>query len=572
MTLPWTDHEGWSGAGWDLLGLAIALLALGVGVHMTGGLHWPYDPDHFRDLAFAQTALDGHPLSDPYYTGEWLWYNPLLPWILAAGSAFSRIPLFKFHVVAGPWLNFAGPIAFYLLARRLSDRRSALLGLAFFLFVTSGSEPPWAAATYAPWLFASTFAQAFCYVILIVALRIEERPSARTILFAGALLGLTLLVHTAPAIVGGTVLAHVLARALVRERATKSQVGAAIGLMLLVASPLLWSIGIHYRVELQHTAPLTWPYPPVTWEGLQLLAQAQAWPTVGLALPGLIACFSRPKPRAIIAPWLLISVGLTAYGMARDLHPSWPPLLPTFHFWFYVTALQSLLAGVGASVVIDTITRHRRAWTVGFITATVVFLTVRGLPLVSHRFRQARAFSITRDRHFARATAALRNSTTDRDVVLATGSAAQAVVGPAGRKTVAVDTWFSNPYVRYEPRADARDAMLAALAGQRAASFLELASKYKVSVVLQVGADACNVLAQNRDVLVPIRVEGPVCIYRVRDTPAGHSSASTNHSAKQKRQSTPFADSGIPGNVNPSTSQHGDEPPRQRTGSRDKER
>lgn len=519
-----TDRQRWSGFAWDVFAIAIALSALRVAIHMTGGLQWPYDPDHFRDIAFAQTALDGHPLSDPYYMGEWLWYNPLLPWILAAGSTLTRIPLFQFHVVAGPWLNFAGPIAFYLLIARLSDRRSALLSLGFFLFVTSGSEPPWAAATYAPWLFASTFAQTFGYLTVIAALMIEERASARTIVFAGALLGLTLLAHTAPAIVGGTVLANVIARALVRGGATKGQVGGAIAVALLVASPFLWSIGIHYRFQLQHTAPLTWQYPPVTLAGLQPLAEAQAWPTVGLALVGLIGYMPRPKARAIIVPWLGIAVGLTAYGMARDLHPSWPPLLPTFHFWFYVTALESLLAGVGASVVIDTIVGHRRAWAVGFITATAVVLTVHGLPLMSHRFRQAREFSITRDRHFARATVALRNITTDRDVVLTTGSAAQAIVGPAGRKTVAVDTWFSNPYVPYEPRAEARDAMLAALAEERAASFLKLASKHNVSVVLEVGGDACRELAKDRDVLGRIRVEGPVCIYRVRGL-AGHVSS-----------------------------------------------
>ena len=43
-----------------------------------GGLTWPYDGDHFRDIAQAQTALDGHPLADPFYLGEWVWYNPLL--------------------------------------------------------------------------------------------------------------------------------------------------------------------------------------------------------------------------------------------------------------------------------------------------------------------------------------------------------------------------------------------------------------------------------------------------------------------------------------------------------------
>lgn len=83
------------------LGAVVAIVtALLVSRQSVRGLEWPYDGDHFRDLAQAQVTLDGHPLSDPHYAGEFIWYNPLVSWVVAGGSAAWRMAPAHFHVQA----------------------------------------------------------------------------------------------------------------------------------------------------------------------------------------------------------------------------------------------------------------------------------------------------------------------------------------------------------------------------------------------------------------------------------------------------------------------------------------
>ena len=74
----------------DAIAAAFIILALLAARHATADLPGAHDPDHCRDIAQAQTVRDGHFLSDPYYRGEWAWYNPLLAWTLALGSSATR--------------------------------------------------------------------------------------------------------------------------------------------------------------------------------------------------------------------------------------------------------------------------------------------------------------------------------------------------------------------------------------------------------------------------------------------------------------------------------------------------
>ena len=83
----------------DVLALALILAALAVALTKTSGLAAPDDHwDHFRDSSQAQTVRDGAPLSDQYYRDEWVWYNPLLPWALALGSAITGTSVEVLHL------------------------------------------------------------------------------------------------------------------------------------------------------------------------------------------------------------------------------------------------------------------------------------------------------------------------------------------------------------------------------------------------------------------------------------------------------------------------------------------
>ena len=95
----------------DVLALALILTALAVALTKTSGLTAPHDHwDHFRDIAQAQTVRDGAPLSDQYYRDEWVWYNPLLPWTLALGSAITGTSRRSLPCAVRTLAESAGPV------------------------------------------------------------------------------------------------------------------------------------------------------------------------------------------------------------------------------------------------------------------------------------------------------------------------------------------------------------------------------------------------------------------------------------------------------------------------------
>ena len=251
----------------DVLALALILAALAVALTKTSGLTAPHDQsDHFRDIAQAQTVRDGAPLSDQYYRDEWVWYNPLLPWTLALGSAITGTSVEVFHVRSGPWLNLLGPLAFYLLGVRLIGRTAAFIALAVYLFFAIGDGPGWAYSTYSPWLYSNDFAEGIFFTAVLALQAAADRPTLTRAGAAGALIGLTFLAHTAPALIL-VILACV---AFARRWRMLLTTGAAA---FVVASPFLYSIGLQYHFHVVNTTPLSW-----VWEGCAHISNVAAVP------------------------------------------------------------------------------------------------------------------------------------------------------------------------------------------------------------------------------------------------------------------------------------------------------
>ena len=171
----------------DLLALVLILAALAVALLKTADVTSPPDTwDHFRDIAQAQTVRDGALLSDQYYRGEWAWYNPLLAWVLALGSALTNTPSLElFHVKSGPWLNLLGPVAFYLMSVQMVGRTAAFVALALHLFFTIGDGRGWAYATYSPWLYSNEFAQGLFYTSALALMKSSEKNTLPWAVFAG---------------------------------------------------------------------------------------------------------------------------------------------------------------------------------------------------------------------------------------------------------------------------------------------------------------------------------------------------------------------------------------------------
>src|SRR5205823_2594238 len=102
---------------------ALCLIALGIacaaaayqGVLVTRDLTFPQDEDFARDVAAAETIAAGHPLSDPVYRGEWLWYNPLAPAMVAVIATISHRPIPLVYSRLGAYFNLLIPLSLFAL-------------------------------------------------------------------------------------------------------------------------------------------------------------------------------------------------------------------------------------------------------------------------------------------------------------------------------------------------------------------------------------------------------------------------------------------------------------------------
>jgi len=312
----------------DLVAVALVGLALAAALSVTSGLPATFGWDQLRDTAQAQTALDGAPLSDQYYRGEWAWYNPLLAWTLAAAGLLSGVPLPLLHVHLGPWLNLLGPVAFYLLGVRLLGRRGALIALSIHLFFVAGTDGlGWAYATYSPWLYSNTFAQGPFFLSALALHVAAERDRWLWQALAGVLMGLTFLAHTGPALILVAV-----AVALYGGQWRKLLLTGAVS--FAVALPFIWSIG-KYGFEVVNFYPIRWEWGgALTPDSLGGFLNSHAL-LIGLALLGCCVASGR-----LLLTWFAAAALLTLYGTLADA-----AVIPVFHFWKWLTAAMTLLAG-----------------------------------------------------------------------------------------------------------------------------------------------------------------------------------------------------------------------------------
>jgi hypothetical protein len=516
--------------------LAICAVALGHGLRTTRGLSWPFDEDLYRDIAQARTMADGGWLADPFYRGESLWYNPLGPALIAVTARLADISANDASVRLGPWLGLAAPLGFAALAAAVIGRSGAVAALLLFVFVTPGRLPALECATYSPWPFPAQVAQAPFYVGLLALVAAWARPALGRFVVVGALLGLAFLGHTAPALVLGAIAATLVLQAEGTKFRRAGWLAAMLATAVLVASPFLWSILGRYRLRVVNPEPGAFVWPGTGIENLGgILAGALARPALlGLVLTGLFALAARQgreiraPARILIGAWILWGMSFLAYTLAQPALQArgWkvPPLVPVFHFWMLLGALASLLAGLGltclgeraASLVTVTPERRSRA-----AAATTVAIGL-GFALLSYPSWRTRDDFVE-----ARRLAEFHGGWLDRiathrwvrahthadDVFLAEQDPGLRVVATAGRKLVAVESDFSNPFVPWQPRAEAAARMLAALHPGGHEVFHPLAVEYRVSYVL-VQRESSAQLFPEAPFLIRVFQKGDFAVYR----------------------------------------------------------
>ncbi len=499
-----------------VVGLLVALLlAFILGVQTTGDLNWPADSDLARDAAQAMTIYDGDLLGDPQYRGELLWYNPLVPATVAALARLTGQPVPVMYVRAGSYLNLLAPVLFAALVALLFDAWTALAATVAFLFVQVA--PPTTSAlyaTYSAWLYAANLAQAGLYgtlLVYVVALRTGRR---RWFAATGVVLGVTFLAHTAPAVMAGVIIAGQTLIAALRDRgrrrATVINFAVIVGLALVISAPLVYSLLVHYRLHVLNLTPGDSVHAPVALDNFETYWRGSTLeqPLFGVVMIGLMALAARARrafSRSTVALWLGGTLVLLGYSYVRQALKrdgvEIPGFLPSHHFLYYLRAVESMALGAGLVAVCSLIgaglarlvrprSIRRTLIERGLLIALLIGLVGWAWPAYLERedFNDMRQESVTfgENGDFVAAQAWVRANTQPADVFLTSDRLATYIVGPAGRKIVAGDSFFANPYVDWKTRATDRDTLFGRLMAGDAQAW-PLIEQYAVTYVLAGG-------------------------------------------------------------------------------------
>lgn len=482
-----------------VIAVALCILAFLNARTVTRELTWPAFDVQYREMAGAQTVLDGNPWTDPSYRGESSWYNPMSAWILAVSARVTHAPIPIVAVRIGPFINLLAPIAFYLLAVAWLEPWAALAALGAFLFLSGSAFPFTDAATYSPWFAPEAYGQGLFYLALLWAHRTSGQTPVRAgAVILGVLLGLIFLVHTAPALIlGGVLVVLVVLEVSSTRRAGPAlrRFVAILGVALVVGAPIAVSVIGRYRAHIVNAFPSASPNPifgSLTGLAVKL---ALATPLLVAIVAFLVRAIRKsPASPRVLNAWLIATVASSVWvGLdlvaARTGFAFLPRLpVPGFHFVCYALALASLGFGIAVGDLATWGARRLPSSRIAVPRAALV-VALLGVVLGTAAPRYLRRPDVTDLLDEARVLqsaipaglyAWVRSSTAPEDVFLCTDAESLFVISPAGRKVVATNRYFSNPFVDWAGRDKDRDAMFAALARGDLSALTPLASKYGV--------------------------------------------------------------------------------------------
>ncbi len=216
------------------------------------------------------------------------------------------------------------------------------------------------------------------------------------------------------------------------------------------------------------------------------------------------------REKKLLLLWLVVNVILFGLLFLRQFTAAhgftFLNIVPEHNYLLYLRTLAAILFGyglmVGTRLALRQISRFARggsvlkpaAETMALITVSLI-VTAAAYPSYTERYEfkrmRASAEKLANDVIPEGVPQWMRKHTRPTDVFLASGSLGLYVIGPAGRKVVALsDPYFSNPYVNFDARSRARERMWSYLLGRDCAQFLALASQYDVSYVMSCSGSA----------------------------------------------------------------------------------
>lgn len=471
-------------------------------------LSWPGPDIQFREAAAAQTILDEGYGPDATYLHEHVWYNPMAAWFAAAASRVSGAAVPLVVARAGPYVNLAAPVSLFVLVAVTVDVFAAIGAVAAFIFLIGTGFPFYYSATYSPWFAPENFGQAVLYLSLAVAYRAwRHDTSAFWCAACGALLGITFLVHTAPAIVGGLTIVSFAAlqtRHEGRPRQGLTGIAVALAVAFLVSLPFGFEILWHYHLKIVNQFPSQSPSDLLDLNELPGLLRMLATVPTAVAAAGLAARAARRRDRGVrlLCAWFAAVALLLGAHIARlvlgkaGIHL--PAVIPPFHFFFYLMAIAAVGFGIGvrdgSHAAVSWLLQKRRldVRQAGLLSGTIACVVSLFCVAASYgRYRERVDFTVLRreavamnQQYPADLLQWIRLHTSPDDVFLCTDDASLYIVTPAGRKVVATNRYFSNPYVDWASREADRRSMFEALERGDLEKFARLARTYDVRFVV----------------------------------------------------------------------------------------
>ena len=442
-------------------------------LRVTAGLHLPPDPDLFRSAAIAQTLVDGAWIGDPFFAGEWNWYNPLVPAIVGVVHVLTGTPILEIFARGGVALNLFAPLAFWMLVRVLFGSGAAVGAVFAFLFLPPRFLAGWTTAGYWPWLFSGVFTQAVFYAGLLAVDSAGRSMLMSRWLAAGAALGIVFLGHTAPALIFGGVLVLAAVRGAGRMppeardwRRRTRRLAAALLIAAVVSLPLILSVVVRYRFAVQNNVLALYAFPET--EPAHLLGflgnHANAGGALALLGVALLAFDRGRRQRAwVVGYWGVVNGLFLLVHYGRDVLESvgvrLPQVVTAFHFVLYAEAIVTLLAGYAIWRIVEIsagLVPHLSRLTpavVARVLLVAIVATSVGPALPERRAREdfdesrQRALQYQGRRVDQEVREWIRAATQPGDVFLASYRMSLYVVAPSGGKVVALDPVFANPYV-----------------------------------------------------------------------------------------------------------------------------
>ncbi len=503
--------------------ILLLTLAFVQGYHTVSDLNWTCDDDFDRDMSFVQGVLDGHYGQDPNYRGEYLWYNPLLFLLEALIIKITHLPVHLVLAKAGIYLNLLAPVTFACMACVFFGRHIALAAVAGFLFFTTGNILGWGSATYSPWLYPASFMQFIFYLNLLISYKALSTQKYSWFLLLGSSLGISFLGHTAPTILMMLILVSIQSGNILKEVRSRNfrqiqkyflQGGIVLLSFILFSFPLLFYVVGKYQLHFANR--ITFEYLAHFFDpsDAYVLLQKNISICFFIAVFGFIHFyihFREKLIRRIILNWLFITAILFMYTTAipfldYNYHIRMPGLVPSFHFFFYLKAVQAVFFGFGCLAVFGKIIQAIDFFRKGSRTSVQLEKTISSyflffllaavlLYLPSYKSRDDftvqhnEALKKEQDKDRVEVYDWLLKNSPPSEVILCEKEEAVFPVMATGRKMISTNITLSNPYLDFNRREEDRNNMLSFLRSAMPASAKKLFVKYDADIILLRNAE-----------------------------------------------------------------------------------